>query len=167
MLVARSRFAQFLLAALVGLALPAASRAADFASQVTRIVVPFAPGGGTDIIARTLAQEMAKQLGGTVIVENRPGAGAIIGTEYVAKAEPDGHTVVMATFAHAVNDHVLATGVASCFIGFDGIQDPLRVPGAVIAALPLGEHSAREPLEFLLDAGLALAAQRAATDGAR
>ena len=52
----------------------------------------------------------------------------------------------------AVNDHVRATGVASCFIGFDGIQDPLRVPGAVIAALPLGEHSAREPLEFLLDA---------------
>jgi tripartite-type tricarboxylate transporter receptor subunit TctC len=108
MLVARSRFAQFLLAALVGLALPAASRAADFASQVTRFVVPFAPGGGTDIIARTLAQEMAKQLGGTVIVENRPGAGTIIGTEYVAKAEPDGHTVVMATFAHAVNPSLRA-----------------------------------------------------------
>ena len=63
--------------------------AAEFAGQVTKIVVPFAAGGGTDIISRTLAQEMAKELGGTVIIENKPGA--------------DGHTLVMATFAHAVN----------------------------------------------------------------
>jgi tripartite-type tricarboxylate transporter receptor subunit TctC len=100
--VARPRLA-FVFAALIALVLPATSRAADFASQITKIVVPFAPGGGTDIISRTLAQEMTKQLGGTVVVENRPGAGTIIGTEYVAKAEPDGHTLVMATFAHAVN----------------------------------------------------------------
>jgi tripartite-type tricarboxylate transporter receptor subunit TctC len=103
MSVARFRFAFALAAALIALALPGASRADDFGSKTTRIVVPFAPGGGTDIISRTLAQEMQKQLGGTVIVENKPGAGTIIGTEYVAKAEPDGHTLVMATFAHAVN----------------------------------------------------------------
>jgi len=77
--------------------------ATDFAKQPTRIVVPFAAGGGTDVISRTLAQEMAKQLGGVVFVENKPGAGTIVGTDYVAKATPDGHTVVMATFAHAVN----------------------------------------------------------------
>lgn len=85
------------------LALPGGSFAAEFASQVTKIVVPFTPGGGTDIISRTLAQEMEKQLGGTVIIENKPGAGTIVGTEYVAKAAPDGHTLVMATFANAVN----------------------------------------------------------------
>ena len=84
-------------------AFPGAVAAAEFASQVTRIVVPFAAGGGTDIISRTLAQEMSKALGGSVIIENRPGAGTIIGTDFVAKAEPDGHTLVMATFAHAVN----------------------------------------------------------------
>ena len=94
---------------LAGLALTAApARADDFAAAPTRIVVPFAPGGGTDIISRTLAQEMGKNLGGTVIVENKPGAGTIIGTEYVAKAQPDGHTVVMATFAHAVNPSLRA-----------------------------------------------------------
>ena len=94
---------------LAGLALTAApARADDFAATPTRIVVPFAPGGGTDIISRTLAQEMGKNLGGTVIVENKPGAGTIIGTEYVAKAQPDGHTVVMATFAHAVNPSLRA-----------------------------------------------------------
>jgi len=77
-------------AVLAALALPAVSHADDFAAAPTRIVVPFAPGGGTDIIARTLAQEMGKTLGGNVIVENKPGAGTIIGTEYVAKAAPDG-----------------------------------------------------------------------------
>jgi tripartite-type tricarboxylate transporter receptor subunit TctC len=79
------------------------ARGEEFASQVTRIVVPFAPGGGTDIIGRTLAQEMSQRLGGSVIVENKPGSGTIIGTEYVAKAIPDGHTLVMGTFAHGVN----------------------------------------------------------------
>jgi tripartite-type tricarboxylate transporter receptor subunit TctC len=76
--------------------------AAEFSDRATKIVVPFAPGGGTDIIARTLAQEMAKDLG-TVIVENKPGAGTIIGTQVAATSAPDGHTLLMGTFAHAVN----------------------------------------------------------------
>jgi tripartite-type tricarboxylate transporter receptor subunit TctC len=74
-----------------------------YPERVVRIVVPFAPGGGTDVIARTLAQEMAKDLGASVIVENRPGAGTIIGTQAVAASEPDGYTLLMGTFAHAVN----------------------------------------------------------------
>jgi len=106
---ARTRFAHGLLNAFACLALSTAAVAADFTSQPTRIVVPFAAGGGTDVISRTLAQEMAKQLGATVIVENKPGAGTIVGTEYVAKAEPDGHTLVMATFAHAVNPSLHGT----------------------------------------------------------
>jgi tripartite-type tricarboxylate transporter receptor subunit TctC len=106
--VVRSRIACVLFAAFICFALPDATIAADFGAQVTRIVVPFEPGGGTDIIARTLAQEMAKELGGTVIVENKPGAGTVIGTEYAAKADPDGHTLLMATFAHAVNPSLRA-----------------------------------------------------------
>src|SRR6516164_8748600 len=104
---ARTRFAHALLI-FTCLTVSGAAVASEFASQVTRIVVPFAAGGGTDIIARTLAQEMAKELNGTVIIENKPGAGTIVGTEYVAKAEPDGHTLVMATFAHAVNPSLRA-----------------------------------------------------------
>jgi tripartite-type tricarboxylate transporter receptor subunit TctC len=100
---ASSRLALVIYSALAGMALTGLATAADFASQTTRIVVPFAPGGGTDIISRTLAQEMSKSLGGTVIVENKPGAGTIIGTDYVAKAQADGHTLVMETFANAVN----------------------------------------------------------------
>jgi tripartite-type tricarboxylate transporter receptor subunit TctC len=76
---------------------------AAYPDRIVRIVVPFAPGGGTDVIARTLAQEMAKDLGVTVVVENKPGAGTIIGTQAVAVSDPDGYTLLMGTFSHAVN----------------------------------------------------------------
>ena len=76
---------------------------AGYPDKIIRIVVPFAPGGGTDLIARTLAQEMAKDLGATMIIENKPGAGTIIGTQAVATSEPDGYTLLMGTFANAVN----------------------------------------------------------------
>ena len=68
-----------------------------------RIVVPFAPGGGTDVVARTLAQEMAKDLRVSIIIENRPGAGTIVGTQAVAVSAADGYTLLRGTFANAVN----------------------------------------------------------------
>jgi tripartite-type tricarboxylate transporter receptor subunit TctC len=74
-----------------------------YPERALRIVVPFAPGGGTDVVARTLAQEMAKDLGASVVIENKPGAGTIIGTQAVAASAPDGYTLLMGTFSHAVN----------------------------------------------------------------
>jgi tripartite-type tricarboxylate transporter receptor subunit TctC len=85
------------------LPLPNDMALAAYPDRVIRIVVPFAPGGGTDVIARTLAQEMAKDLGVGVVIENKPGAGTIIGTQAVAVSEPDGYTLLMGTFSHAVN----------------------------------------------------------------
>jgi|SRR5450756_1262242 len=82
---------------------------AGYPDRVVRIVVPFAPGGGTDVIARTLAQEMARDLGISVVVENKPGAGTIIGTQAVAASDPDGYTLLMGTFANAVNPSLKAT----------------------------------------------------------
>src|ERR1700750_2267005 len=76
---------------------------AAYPERIIKIVVPFAPGGGTDVVARTLAQEMAKNLGFNVLIENKPGAGTIIGTQAVAVSEPDGYTLLMGTFANAVN----------------------------------------------------------------
>jgi tripartite-type tricarboxylate transporter receptor subunit TctC len=116
------------LAALIAVTLPALSNdkaLALYPDRVVRIVVPFAPGGGTDVIARTLAQEMAKDLRASVIVENRPGAGTIVGTQAVAASEPDGYTLLMGTFAHAVTPSLNAK------LPYDPHQD--FVPVALVA----------------------------------
>ena len=93
----------FALAAWLLAAFSPVAASAAYPDRVIRIVVPFAPGGGTDVVARTLAQEMARDLGANIVVENKPGAGTIIGTQAVATSEPDGYTLLMGTFANAVN----------------------------------------------------------------
>lgn len=81
---------------------------AAFPERIIKIVVPQAAGGGTDALARILAQEMAKDLGVSVIIENRGGAGTILGTQAVTSSEPDGYTLLMGTFASAVNTTLVA-----------------------------------------------------------
>jgi tripartite-type tricarboxylate transporter receptor subunit TctC len=90
-------------AALLLAALSARPALAIYPERVVRIVVPFAPGGGTDVVARTLAHEMENDLGKSVIIENKPGAGTIVGTQAVATSKADGYTLLMGTFANAVN----------------------------------------------------------------
>ena len=89
----------------IGLALPAL---AVYPDKPLRLVVPFAPGGGTDLVGRLVAEGMAQDLGQPVIVDNKPGAGTIIGTDFVVKSAPDGYTLVMGTFALAANPALVA-----------------------------------------------------------
>lgn len=83
------------LVALGALAALGVAQAQQYPTKPVNIIVPFAAGGPTDTVARVIAQAMSKPLGGNVVVENKPGPGGIIGAEYVAKASPDGYTVLL------------------------------------------------------------------------
>lgn len=82
--------------------------AQGYPEKPVRIVVPFPPGGGNDIIVRAMTEDMSKSLGQQVLVDNKPGAGTVIGTDAVAKAPADGYTILIASFAFAVNPSLLS-----------------------------------------------------------
>jgi len=91
--------------ALVGVALAApANGADDYPSRTVRIIAPFGAGGPTDVFTRIVAQELQKSLKQAFVVENKPGAGTTLGTEYVAKAAPDGYTLLMVSGTQTVNE---------------------------------------------------------------
>jgi tripartite-type tricarboxylate transporter receptor subunit TctC len=92
------------LLALISCCLVTAPAFAEYPDKPIRLVVPFAPGGSVDILARVIAQQITKPLGQSVIVENRPGAGSAVGTEFVARAPADGYTLLMgSTSSLAIN----------------------------------------------------------------
>lgn len=80
---------------------------ASFPSRTIRVVVPFTPGGGTDVVGRALIIGMQSVLGQSLIIDNRSGAGTVIGTDLVAKAQPDGYTLLLTTSAIAINDSLV------------------------------------------------------------
>jgi len=95
-----------------------ASYAQSYPSKSIRLIVPFAPGGGNDTVARAVAQQMSQSLGQAVIVENKPGAGGVLGAELAAKALPDGYTIFLGGVGSlAVNPQVIAK------IPYDPIRD--------------------------------------------
>lgn len=97
---------------------PSAAAQAAFPTKPVKIVVPFAPGGTTDVLARLIGDKMGPLLGQAVIVENKPGAGGVLGTEFVARSEADGHTIGMATAStHAVNPALHAK------LSYDAVAD--------------------------------------------
>jgi tripartite-type tricarboxylate transporter receptor subunit TctC len=93
------------LAAAAGAAVPAAAQ--DYPSRNVKIIVPFGPGGSADVYARFLGQHLSESLKRSFVIENRPGAGAVIGTDEVAKAPPDGYTLLMMSNTHTTNETLL------------------------------------------------------------
>src|SRR5215204_2924686 len=86
-------------AAMVG----ARAATAEYPVKFVRFIVPYAPGGSSDVLARTLGQKLGESLGQTFVVDNRPGAGSMIGTDVAAKATPDGHTLILSDMPHTIN----------------------------------------------------------------
>ena len=122
------------------LAVPAVSTAQAWPSRPIKIVVQFPPGGTTDIIARTISDRLAQELGQPVIVDNRPGASGSIGSDAVAKAAPDGYTIGMATITtHAINPAVFKKLPYDVMRDLAPITRLVSVPNvvAVSAALPV------------------------------
>src|SRR6266403_133238 len=132
MKVVRRRFC-LALAALAAAAVTSASAQEDPSKYPTRaihIIVGFTPGGGNDIIARIVGQKLSESFGQPVIIENKPGGGAIVATEYVAKADPDGYTLLVgASGAMAINPAVYAK------LPYDSIRD--FVPVSELGSFPL------------------------------
>ncbi|HEX2541656.1 MAG TPA: tripartite tricarboxylate transporter substrate binding protein [Caldimonas sp.] len=99
-----------------------------FPTKPVRLVVAFPPGGSTDITARLLATKLATTWGQPVVVDNKPGAGANIGTAQVAKAPPDGHTLLLATTALSISPSVFAQ------VGYDALRD--LAPITLVSTIP-------------------------------
>ena len=91
-----------LLLALAALAAPAAA-ADDYPSRAIRLIIPFPPGGSNDVVGRIVANQLGQKLGKQVFVDNRAGAGGIVGSDLAAKATPDGYTLLVVSIAHAVD----------------------------------------------------------------
>lgn len=126
---ARRGLAGAVVALLLGVSTSAIAQAAFPAQKPITLVVPFAPGGGNDILARAIAPKMRQLLGQSVIIENKPGAGGNLGAEFVARARPDGYTLVIASSQVTMNP-------------FLGMKVPFRIehdfePIGLIASVPI------------------------------
>ena len=122
-------------------ALPAAAAEGVYPSRPIRVIVPFAPGGGTDMVARVIQPKLSERLGVPVVVDNRGGAGAVIGTGMAAKATPDGYTLLVCDTAHTIQptlqkleyDPVRSfTLIASLVVGDSMLAVPANLPARTL-----------------------------------
>lgn len=127
----------FALAMVFGFACAAAAQ--SYPSKPIRIIVPLAPGGNVDIVARTIAQQLTENLGQQVIVENRPGASSLVGTQLVAKAAPDGYTLLAVANTFAMVPSIVANPGYDPLKDFTGITLTCLVPQVLVVnpALPV------------------------------
>jgi tripartite-type tricarboxylate transporter receptor subunit TctC len=103
--------------------------AQNYPSKPIRFIVPYAPGGSSDILARLFGQQLSESLGQTVVVDNRPGAGSVIGTAILAKSAPDGYTIILSDMPHTINPAVYGK------VPYDPVED--FTPITLVARAPM------------------------------
>src|ERR1700739_1051845 len=128
----KSRSLPIMTAGLLALATAAATpalaqTAADYPTKPVRLIIPFPPGGSNDVVGRMIAQQLSDRLGKQIVVDNRAGAGGVIGTAMVAKAAHDVYTLLIISIAHAVSPWLYK-------LNFDPIKS--FVPVAILASGP-------------------------------
>jgi len=132
-----------------GLLVAPAAQPEDYPLRPVRVIVPFSPGGAVDGPMRLLAEGLSKRLGQAVVVENRPGAGATIGSEFVAKSPPDGYTLLLASQTNAISATLYA------HLSYDPVEDfePIsligREPGVIVVNPSLPVHSLQELIVYV------------------
>src|SRR3989449_62194 len=140
------RLARILLSAVLSGCGPAAlaQSAADYPHRAIRIIVPLAAGGNVDIVARTLADQVSKSLGQPVLVENRPGASSLVGTQFVAKSAADGYTVLAVANTFATVPLIVASPGYDPLKDFTGITLTCLVPQVLVVNPALPAQSVKE-----------------------
>jgi tripartite-type tricarboxylate transporter receptor subunit TctC len=114
-------------AAVFAAAMPAIAQ--EYPTKPVRVVIPYSPGGGSEIVSRIIGQKLAERMGQTFVMDNRPGAASMLGTEIVARANPDGYTIILSDTPHAINPSVFGK------VPYDPIKD--FTPIAMVASSPL------------------------------
>ncbi len=140
----RLQFKRWLKVLLCTALIPGAVLADTYPSKPIRIVVPFAAGGAVDVVARAVGQRMSQQMGNPIVVENKPGASANLGAEFVAKAQPDGYTLLMGANGLATNMTLFRN------LGFDTAKDFAPIARVGYAPLVLVVQ-ASSPIKSLKD----------------
>lgn len=138
----------FAIAAAAGIAAGQAAYAENYPARTVRIVAPIAAGGGTDILSRLLAQKLYEAWGQVVQVDNRPGAGGIIGSELVAKAAPDGYTLLMAFTSHVSNPSLQSKLPYDTLNDFAPVTMVAVIPNVLLVHPSLPVRSVRELVAF-------------------
>lgn len=124
--------------------------AQDFPSRPLRIIVPYPPGGGTDRVARIIGEKLAEQMGQPVVIDNRAGAGGVVGTEASARAAPDGYTMVLgSTATHAVNPSLYSKPGYDPIADFVAISPLATTPAILVVNASLQVSSLQELLAMM------------------
>ncbi len=125
-----------------------AALAQSYPSKPIRLVVPFTAGGGTDIAARVVGRKLAERLATTIVIDNRGGAGGVLGTEIVARAAPDGYTLVMVSGSHSINPSLYRTLPYDTLRDFAPVSQVVLAPGILVVQAGPGPRTLREFVDF-------------------
>lgn len=145
-----------ILALLLALCAPAFASAQAFPSKPIRMIVPYAPGGATDVLARPIAQRLSEQIGQPVIVENRPGANATIGADQVAKSPPDGYVFFLGSIVHYMVPFFSKNVPYDPVKDFTPIAQVAVVPNVLAVSPSLPINSVKELIDYAKKSGTKL-----------